>query len=131
MMALVILLLIGTVVCASCNGRGNSGLAPDKQPPVVDITISPECVQEGSRVTFTATAYDYSGVDRLVIFVDGDLVVDCPGGAAQTHLTCTWERWPASIHETVYYDAWAVDTRGNEADSGSKLFNVMPVGFCP
>lgn len=123
--ALVMLLLIGTIIWVSCE-CGEQPTRRETEPPEVYITIEPVLPEHGDYITFIAAADDHSGVDTLAIFVDGANVAQCHGSRTETHVSCTHTQGPYSQGQTVQYWAFAVDYEGNSAESHSKSIRVGP-----
>jgi hypothetical protein len=98
---------------------------PDRSPPVVSASHSPESPSEGQPVTFTVTATDDRRVAAAEIWVQGpgenqpSLVERCPTSS------CHAERRYGPGRVT--YFGVAFDDAGNQARSAAQTFEVLQI----
>jgi len=94
----------------------------DATPPDVSITPNPLAANLNQKVTFTATASDPGGINKVQIFVKGSMVKECTGSP------CTYAGGPYPLGN-VTYEAYAWDKSGNRKQTGSKSLSVMNFNF--
>jgi hypothetical protein len=89
--------------------------------PDVTITLSPSTPTTEEKVTFTATAKDPGGINKLEIYVKGTKVQEC------TSSPCTYEGGPYPPG-SVSYEAHAWDKSENKAVAGPNSFSTRDIG---
>jgi len=103
--------------------EAGGGVAEDTTPPEVNITHSPDSPTTADRVTFTATASDPSGIDRIEIIdqMGGDVVKTCDSSP------CVYQGGPYPPGFRNYLAA-AYDTHGNRGHTSWKGLTVVAAG---
>ncbi|MCX9084296.1 MAG: hypothetical protein OIN87_05780 [Candidatus Methanoperedens sp.] len=92
----------------------------DKTKPTVSASHTPNNPSTSQSVTFTATASDPAGIKRLLIWVDGSYVKDCPGSP------CTYTGGPYAGPRVKYF-GYAIDNYDNYAATDYKYANIGPI----
>jgi hypothetical protein len=90
---------------------------PDTTPPEVSITHSPESPTDADPVTFTATASDESGIQKIEIYVNGAKIEEYASSP------CSYTGGPYSAG-MVGYHAIAWDQAGNQATAGPNSLTI-------
>ncbi len=88
----------------------------DIEPPTVWLTFTPRNPTKEDKVRFTATASDPSGIETIVIVINGKELkcLESP---------CVYEGGPYTEGRISFY-AKAWDKKGNEGSSETKIFTV-------
>jgi len=86
----------------------------DKTPPAVKVSVSPSQPSRNDKITFTATATDNKGVDKIALFVNAAQVKTCLASP------CVYVGGPYPEQNRITYSATAWDKAGNQATSGEK-----------
>jgi len=110
--AAVLVLAIVAVVVVLVLGGGGGG-------PKVNISASPAPPSGCQQVTYTATASSPSGIDRIQIWIDGQLKHECFGST-----TCSYTEGPYYQAREVHYEARARDMDGIEGFVAPKAFQI-------
>lgn len=98
----------------------NTALIVDRIKPTVNASHSPPNPSTSQMITFTATASDVGGIHRLLIWVDGDYVKECPGSP------CTYTGGPYAGPRVEYY-GYAIDNYDNYAATDYKYVHIGPI----
>ena len=109
---LVLVVAIIVVVMVLAMGGGGGG-------PKVNITASPAPPSGCQQVTYTATASSPSGIDRIQIWIDGQLKHECFASTS-----CSYTEGPYYQAREVHYEARARDMDGNEGFVAPKVFQI-------
>lgn len=110
--AAVLVLAVVAVVVVLVMGGGGGG-------PKVNISASPAPPSGCQQVTYTATASSPSGIDRIQIWIDGQLKHECFGST-----TCSYTEGPYYQARQVNYEARARDMDGIEGFVAPKAFQI-------
>ena len=106
-------------------GAGNGTLKitypDDTTPPTITLTCSPENPTADQQITFSATASDRTGIDRIEILVNARKVKECPDSDS-----CTYRGgpYPDYAGTSVSYGANAYDKAGNRAWTGYRNVHI-------
>ena len=87
--------------------------------PTVNITASPAPPSGCQQVTYTATASSPSGIDRIQIWIDGQLKHECFGSTS-----CSYTEGPYYQARQLSYEARARDMDGKEGFVAPKVFQI-------
>jgi hypothetical protein len=93
----------------------------DTTPPTLTLTCSPENPTANQQITFSATASDRAGIDRIEILVNARKVKECPDSDS-----CTYRGgpYPDYAGTSVSYGANAYDKAGNRAWTGYRNVHI-------
>ncbi|KAF5428905.1 PKD repeat-containing protein [Candidatus Methanophagaceae archaeon] len=93
----------------------------DTTPPTLTLTCSPENPTADQQITFSATASDRAGIDRIEILVNARKVKECPDSDS-----CTYRGgpYPDYAGTSVSYGANAYDKAGNRAWTGYRNVHI-------
>lgn len=93
----------------------------DTTPPTLKLTCSPENPTADQQITFSATASDRTGIDRIEILVNARKVKECPDSDS-----CTYRGgpYPYYVGTSVSYGANAYDKAGNRAWTGYRNVHI-------
>ncbi len=106
----VVAIVVVVVVLAMMGGGGG---------PKVNITASPAPPSGCQQVTYTATASSPSGIDRIQIWIDGQLKHECFGSTS-----CSYTEGPYYVQRELNYEARARDMDGNVGFVAPKTFEI-------
>lgn len=95
----------------------------------ITASVSPtQTLELGKTGTFTAMAYDATGIDTVKLYVNGELKKTCSGYNASA-LSCSMDvvasSWPA--YQDLFLNAVVIDRDGQQAWSSGSSLRIVPV----
>ena len=99
----------------------------DRTPPLVLLLYPMAGEINRGIIMVSVNASDDVGLDRVVIFIDGDSVVSLNATSVSSQFNYSWDTTPYILDSDHIIYAKAVDNAGNEAYSTSVIVTIIDI----